>query len=220
MYCIAAWPKPGRPSPLDSWRMIALVGALPGLDATALHRDDRGGRLSILCGALGRGYASSQSRQRRPAGLARSTSRGQACVHQFLNQSGRGDATGTSCEHRFGQRSASFAPLVISGTRLNGTMVRKMRPSALYLAISVGAWVCPAKRKSLPVFVLSALCIVGAAYSLHMFSRSGVPDALRHLFGLGAIVTMAVSVMAAGVFWLAPWRKKSLPRVAPLHEGE
>jgi ElaB/YqjD/DUF883 family membrane-anchored ribosome-binding protein len=88
------------------------------------------------------------------------------------------------------------------------------------VAVSVGAWVCPAKRKSLPVFVLSALCIVGAAYSLHMLSRSGAPDALRHLFGLGAIVTMAVSVMAAGVFWLAPWRKKPLTRVTPLHEGD
>ena len=76
-------------------------------------------------------------------------------------------------------------------------------------AIAVGLWVCPAKVKTKPAVALSALYAIVTAYSLFTFSRPGVPLALRHLFGLDAIITIAVSVMVAGVCLLAPWQNAS-----------
>ena len=81
-------------------------------------------------------------------------------------------------------------------------------------AISLGLWVCPAKVKTRPAIVLAVLYAVGSACSLYMFSRLGVSLALRHLFGVDAVVTVAVSAMIVGVCLLAPWRNAPLPRGA------
>lgn len=84
------------------------------------------------------------------------------------------------------------------------------------VAIALGTWVCPAKRKAVPVYTLSGLCIIGGILSLYVSSRAGVHDVVRDLAGLDAIVTMAVSVMVAGVYWLAPWRKTPSSGVSPV----
>ena len=81
-------------------------------------------------------------------------------------------------------------------------------------AISLGLWVCPAKAKTKPAIVLAVLYAIGTACSLYMFSRPGVSLALRHLFGVDAFVTIAVSVMIVGVCLLAPWRNAPLTRGA------
>lgn len=82
------------------------------------------------------------------------------------------------------------------------------------VAIALGTWVCPAKRKAVPVYILSGLCIIGGILSLYVSSRSGGHDVVRDLAGLDAIVTMAISVMIAGVYWLAPWRRRPSSAVA------
>lgn len=81
-------------------------------------------------------------------------------------------------------------------------------------AISLGLWVCPAKAKTRPAIVLAVVYAVGTACSLYMFSRLGASLALRHLFGVDAFVTLAVSVMIVGVCLLAPWRHAPLSRRA------
>ena len=40
------------------------------------------------------------------------------------------------------------------------------------VVIALGAWICPARKKTMPVLALCLLCIAGSVYTLHMLTES------------------------------------------------
>lgn len=69
--------------------------------------------------------------------------------------------------------------------------------------VAVGAFVCPARKKVVPVLALCTLLVAAGAGSL---SRSIASGHLWHPFGLDALFIVAVSALIAITYALVLWR--------------
>ncbi|WP_266172000.1 hypothetical protein [Dyella subtropica] len=75
--------------------------------------------------------------------------------------------------------------------------------------IAVGAFICPTKRKALPVLALCAVFVVAGARSL---SRSIASGQLWHPFGLNAFFIVSVPALIAITYLVVFWRSSRSQR--------
>ncbi|WP_130620089.1 hypothetical protein [Dyella amyloliquefaciens] len=81
------------------------------------------------------------------------------------------------------------------------------------IALGIGLWVCPAKKKRMPALILGAIYFANLAYGLATVSGPHSTSQLQKLLALDYILGMATCVMIVGVIWLRP-RRQSRVEVA------